>query len=116
MPGDEPCIVIHHVAAIQLANSIVAQTRALTNGERAGFVANQAQREIQALAVPPVAVIGHSHGRLPWCNSPGFGLKKNLTEINPKVSAIAKWFRRLIPSLFSPTRAAAAQYPPQPAL
>jgi hypothetical protein len=64
MPGDAPCIVIHHVTAIQLADSIVAQARPLTNGEGAGFVANQTQRKIQALAVPGITVVGHSHGRL----------------------------------------------------
>ncbi len=81
MPGDEPRVMIHHIAAIQLANPIVGEARPLANGEGAGFVANQAQGEIEALAVPRITVIGHSHGRLPWCNSPGIGLKKNLTEI-----------------------------------
>jgi hypothetical protein len=68
--------MIHHVAAIQLANSIVAQARPLTNGERAGFVANQAQREIQALAVPGVTVIRHSHGRLLGAIRPVLGQKE----------------------------------------
>jgi hypothetical protein len=31
----------------------------------------------------------------------GFGIKKNLTEINHKVSVIAKWFRRVIPVVFA---------------
>jgi hypothetical protein len=64
MPGDTPPIMIHYVAAIELSNSIVAQARPLTYGERAGFMANQTQRKIQTLAVPRVAVIRHSHGRL----------------------------------------------------
>ena len=94
-------ILIHHVAAVQLANAVVAQTRPLANGEGAGFVADQPQRQIQSLAVPCIAVIGHSHGRLLWCNYCGFGLKKNLTEINHKVSVVAKWFRCLIAAAFA---------------
>src|SRR5271165_1843480 len=87
-------IVIQHVTAVQLADSIIAQARPLTDGMGARFVANQTQREIQALAVPRVAVIGHSHGGLPW-QFVWFGVKKNLTEINHKVSVIAKWIPRV---------------------
>jgi hypothetical protein len=97
-----PYILIQHVAAVQLANAVVAQAGPLANGEGAGFVADQSQRQIQSLAVPCIAVIGHSHGRLPpWCNSRGFGLKKNLTEINHKVSVVAKWFRCVIAAVFA---------------
>jgi hypothetical protein len=103
--------MIHHVAAVQLANPIVAEARPLANGERAGFVANQAQRQIQALPVPGVTVIGHSHGRLLWCNSLRFGSKKNLTEINHKVSVIAKWFRHVIAAVFAVKCAGAAETP-----
>jgi hypothetical protein len=46
-----------------LADPIVAQARPLTNRERTSFVANQSQRQIQALAVPRVTVVRHSHGR-----------------------------------------------------
>jgi hypothetical protein len=66
MPEYAPFAVIHHVAAVQLANAIVAQARPLANRERACFVANQAQREIQALTVPRITVIGHSHGGHPF--------------------------------------------------
>ena len=77
MPEDALRIVVEHVAAVQLANSIVAQAGPLTNGESARLVANQAQRKIQALAVPRITVIGHSHGRLLLgCNSRDFGSKR----------------------------------------
>jgi hypothetical protein len=95
-----PRIVAQHVAAIQLADSIVAQARPLTNCERSGFVANQPQRQIQTLPVSRITVVRHSHG-LPLCDLRGFGIKKNLTEINHKVSVIAKWFRRAIAAVFA---------------
>src|ERR1700693_5620294 len=101
MSEDALGIVIHHVAAVQLVNSIVAQARPLTNGERARFVANQAQRKIQALAVPGVAVIRYSHGWLPLMQFGGFRIKNKLTEINHKVSVVAKWFRRVIAGVFA---------------
>src|ERR1700678_2809027 len=101
MPEHALRIEIHHVAAVQLANAIVAQARPLTNGEGAGFVANQAQRKIQALPVLRITVIGHSHGRLPCGNSRGLGVKNNLTEINHKASLIAKWFRRVIAAVYA---------------
>jgi hypothetical protein len=41
----------------------------------------------------------------------GFGLKNNLTEINHKVSVIAKWFRRVIAAVFAVKCAGAAQTP-----
>src|SRR6202011_2449786 len=47
----------------------------------------------------------------PSCNSRGFGLKNNLTEINHKVSVIAKWFRRVIAAVFAVKCAGAAQPP-----
>jgi hypothetical protein len=57
MPAHALHIEIHHVAAVQLANPIVTQACPLANGEGAGFVANQAQRKIQALPVPRITVI-----------------------------------------------------------
>jgi hypothetical protein len=41
----------------------------------------------------------------------GFGLKKNLTEINHKVSVIAKWFRRVIAAVFAAKCAGASENP-----
>jgi len=40
-----------------------------------------------------------------------FWAKKNLTEINHKVSVIAKWFRRVITAVFAVKCAGAAQNP-----
>jgi hypothetical protein len=45
------------------------------------------------------------------CNSRGFGLKKNLTEINHKVSVIAKWFPSVIAAAFAVKCAGAARNP-----
>ncbi|HEY6271339.1 MAG TPA: hypothetical protein VIX19_05020 [Terriglobales bacterium] len=64
MPEHALRIVVEHVAAVQLADAIIAQARPLADGERARFVANQTQRKIQALPVPRVAIIRHSHVRL----------------------------------------------------
>ena len=45
-----------------------------------------------------------------------FWLKKNLTEINHKVSVIAKWFRRVIAAVFAVKCAGAAQNPDRSAI
>ena len=55
--GDGACAVIHHIAAVELANAIVAQAGPLANSEGARLVAYQSQRKIQALAIPRIAVI-----------------------------------------------------------
>jgi hypothetical protein len=54
----------HDVAAIELADAIVAEAGPLADGERARFVTDQAQRQIEALAVAGVTVVRDSHGRL----------------------------------------------------
>jgi hypothetical protein len=95
------CILIQAIASIELADSVVAQARPLTDRERASFVANQPQCKIQPLSVPRITVVGYSHGRPLFCDLRGFGIKKNLTEINHKVSVIAKWFRRVIAVVFA---------------
>jgi hypothetical protein len=66
----------------------------LSNGEGARFVADEPQCKIQALAVPGVTVVGNSHGCSPL-QFMRFWAKKNLTEINHKVSVFAKGLRRL---------------------
>jgi hypothetical protein len=91
MPEYPPGVIIHDIAAVQLANSVVAEARPLANGKSTGFVVYQTQRKIQTLAVSGVTVIGHSHGRLlPLVQFARFPLKNNLTEINHKVSVLAK--------------------------
>jgi hypothetical protein len=57
--------VIHDVAAVQFADSIVAEARPLANGESTRFVVDQTQRQIQTLAVSGVTVVGHSHDGTP---------------------------------------------------
>jgi hypothetical protein len=47
----------------------------------------------------------------PFCDLRGFGVKNNLTEINHKVSVIAKWFRRLIAVVFAVKCAGALEIP-----
>jgi hypothetical protein len=67
--GDPPGGLIHDVTAVQLADPIIAESGPLPNGKGARLMVYQSQREIQALAVPRISVIGHSHGRLlPLCN------------------------------------------------
>jgi hypothetical protein len=76
-------------------------------------MADQAQRKIETLAVPRVTVIGHPHVPLLGCNSSGLARKKNLTEINHKVSVFAKWSLKQLP-LRSQRNAQAAAKPPIP--
>ncbi len=63
MPRDPPGGLIHDVASVQLADSIIAESGPLADGEGARLVVYQPQCEIQALAVPRVSVVGYSHGR-----------------------------------------------------
>jgi hypothetical protein len=48
---------------------------------------------------------------VPFCDLLGLGIKKNLTEINHKVSVIAKWFRRLIAVVFAAKCVGAPEIP-----
>jgi hypothetical protein len=52
-----PGIVIHDIAAVQLADSIIAESRPLANGQGARFVVYEPQRKIQTLAVPCIAIV-----------------------------------------------------------
>jgi hypothetical protein len=52
-------------------------------------VADQPQCKIKFLPVSGVAIVGHSHGQL-LLQFRRFWVKKNLTEINHKVSLTAK--------------------------
>jgi hypothetical protein len=45
------------------------------------------------------------------CNSRGLGIKKNLTEINHKVSLIAKWFLQVFAAVFAVKCTSAAENP-----
>src|SRR5450631_939739 len=64
MPLHRLRVVAHHVAAVELAYPIVAQAGPLADRMGARFVADQAQRQVQALPVAGITVVGHSHGRL----------------------------------------------------
>jgi hypothetical protein len=100
VPHHDGCRTLMAITSVELTDSIVAQARPLTDCVRTSFVSNQPQRQIQTLPVPRITVVRHSHGR-PLCDLRDFGIKKNLTEINHKVSVIAKWFRRLIAAVFA---------------
>ena len=58
-------VAVMHVAAVQLADPIVAQARPLANREGARLVADQPQRQIETLPVPGITVVGYSHVAAP---------------------------------------------------
>jgi hypothetical protein len=57
VPMYSPGIVIHDVAAVQLADSIIAEAGPLPNGQGTRFVVYQPQRKVQTLAVPCITIV-----------------------------------------------------------
>jgi hypothetical protein len=102
MPRHGGRLAVQTITSVKLAYAVVAETGPFPDGEGSRLVTDQSQREIQALPVAGISVVGHSHGAAPGgLQFEVFRAEKNLTEINHKVSVPAKRFRVSIPAPFA---------------